>query len=158
MVGVSTFTGNVKVAGNLEVTGTLSAPANIPDIINGSNINATSGISTFNHIDVVNITKTSKVAIGTAFENVVADIDAQASTALFNKVGIGSTMFSNALQVDGNASVNRLGVGTASIRCAVDFEDAGGGGTSSYNPGALIYNVSTNKLQVYNGSSWVDLH
>ena len=174
VVGVSTFTGNVKVAGNLEVTGTLSAPANIPDIINGSNINTTTGISTFNHIDVVNITKTSKVAIGTEFENVVADIDAQLSTALFNKVGIGSTMFSNALQVDGNASVTRLGVGTASIRCAVDFEDAGGGSTSSFmlppkvstatrdtlpnNPGALIYNVSTNKLQVYNGSSWVDLH
>ena len=174
VVGVSTFTGNVKVAGNLEVTGTLSAPANIPDIINGSNINTTTGISTFNNIDVVNITKTSKVAIGTEFENVVADIDAQLSTALFNKVGIGSTMFSNALQVDGNASVTRLGVGTDSIRCAVDFEDAGGGSTSSFmlppkvstatrdtlpnNPGALIYNVSTNKLQVYNGSSWVDLH
>ena len=174
VVGLSTFTGNVKVAGNLEVTGTLSAPATIPDIINGSNINATSGISTFNHIDVANITKTSKVAIGTAFENVVADIDAQASTALFNKVGIGSTMFSNALQVDGTACVNRLGVATDGARCAVDFQDAGEGGTSSYMlppkvtttirdtlpnmPGALVYNESVNKLQVYNGSSWVDLH
>ena len=174
VVGVSTFTGNVKVAGNLEVTGTLSAPATIPDIINGSNINATSGISTFNHIDVVNITKTSKVAIGTAFENVVADIDAQASTALFNKVGIGSTMFNNDLQVDGNASIKRLGVGTDGVRCAVDFQDAGEGGTSSYMlppkvtttirntlpnmPGALVYNETVNKLQVYNGSSWVDLH
>tara|TARA_E500000331_G_scaffold74192_2_gene69231 strand:- start:212 stop:2071 length:1860 start_codon:yes stop_codon:yes gene_type:complete len=174
VVGVSTFTGNVKVAGNLEVTGTLSAPATIPDIINGSNINATSGISTFNHIDVANITKTSKVAIGTAFENVVADIDAQASTALFNKVGIGSTMFNNDLQVDGNASIKRLGVGTDGVRCAVDFQDAGEGGTSSYMlppkvtttirntlpnmPGALVYNETVNKLQVYNGSSWVDLH
>ena len=174
VVGVSTFTGNVKVAGNLEVTGTLSAPANIPDIINGSNINATSGISTFNHIDVSNITKTSKVAIGTAFENVVADIDAQESTALFNKVGIGVTIFSNALQVDGTACVNRLGVATDGARCAVDFQDAGEGGTSSYMlppkvtttirdtlpnmPGALVYNESVNKLQVYNGSSWVDLH
>ena len=174
VVGLSTFTGNVKVAGNLEVTGTLSAPATIPDIINGSNINATSGISTFNHIDVANITKTSKVAIGTAFENVVADIDAQASTALFNKVGIGSTMFNNDLQVDGNASIKRLGVGTDGVRCAVDFQDAGEGGTSSYMlppkvtttirdtlpnmPGALIYNESVNKLQVYNGTSWVDLH
>ena len=174
VVGLSTFTGNVKVAGNLEVTGTLSAPANIPDIINGSNINATSGISTFNHIDVANITKTSKVAIGTAFENVVADIDAQASTALFNKVGIGSTMFNNDLQVDGNASIKRLGVGTDGVRCAVDFQDAGEGGTSSYMlppkvtttirntlpnmPCALVYNESVNKLQVYNGSSWVDLH
>ena len=174
VVGLSTFTGNVKVAGNLEVTGTLSAPATIPDIINGSNINATSGISTFNHIDVSNITKTSKVAIGTAFENVVADIDAQLSTALFNKVGIGSTMFSNALQVDGTACVNRLGVATDGARCAVDFQDAGEGGTSSYMlppkvtttirntlpnmPGALVYNESVNKLQVYNGTSWVDLH
>jgi len=174
VVGVSTFTGNVKVDGNFEVTGTLSAPATIPDIINGSNINATSGISTFNHIDVANITKTSKVAIGTAFENVVADIDAQESTALLNKVGIGVTIFSNALQVDGTACVNRLGVATDGARCAVDFQDAGEGGTSSYMlppkvtttirntlpnmPGALVYNESVNKLQVYNGTAWVDLH
>ena len=29
---------------------------------------------------------------------------------------------------------------------------------SSVKEGSIIYNTSTNKLQVYNGSSWIDLH
>tara|TARA_Y100000992_G_scaffold99665_1_gene64565 strand:- start:484 stop:633 length:150 start_codon:yes stop_codon:yes gene_type:complete len=29
---------------------------------------------------------------------------------------------------------------------------------SSLTAGAIIYNTTTNKLQVYNGSSWIDLH
>ena len=78
------------------------------------------------------------------------------------------------MHVEGSASITRLGIGTNSPRCAVDFQDAGGGGVASYMlppkvtttirdtlptiAGAFIYNETTNKLQVYNGSSWVDLH
>ena len=29
---------------------------------------------------------------------------------------------------------------------------------SSVTAGSIIYNTTTNKLQVYNGSTWVDLH
>lgn len=29
---------------------------------------------------------------------------------------------------------------------------------SSVTAGSIIYNTTTNKLQVYNGSSWIDLH
>ena len=29
---------------------------------------------------------------------------------------------------------------------------------SSVTSGSIIYNTTTNKLQVYNGSSWIDLH
>ena len=174
VVGVSTFTGNVKVAGNLEVTGGFTGSAAIPDIINGSNLNTTAGVSTFSHISVGHVVGVSTIAIGTAFANVVADIDAQGSTALLNKVGIGTTVVSGILQVEGNASIKNLGIGTITPRCAVDFQDAGGGGVTSYMrppkvtttirdtlptvAGAFIYNETTNKLQVYNGSSWVDLH
>jgi len=174
VVGVSTFTGNVKVAGNLEVTGGFTGNATIPDIINASNLNTTTGVSTFNNVSVSNVIGISTVAIGTAFENVVADIDAQLSTALVNKIGIGTTAISGKLHVEGNASIQNLGIGTNSPRCAVDFQDAGGGGVASYMlppkvtttirdtlptiAGAFIYNETTNKLQVYNGSSWVDLH
>ena len=174
VVGVSTFTGNVKVEGNLEVTGGFTGSSSIPDIINGSNLNTNSGVSTFSHISVGHVVGVSTVAIGTAFANVVADIDAQGSTALLNKVGIGTTVVSGKFQVEGNASITNLGIGTATPRCAVDFQDAGGGGATSYMrpptvtttirntlptvAGAFIYNETTNKLQVYNGSSWVDLH
>ena len=174
VVGVSTFTGNVKVDGNLEVTGGFTGSAAIPDIINGSNLNTTAGVSTFSHISVGHVVGVSTIAIGTAFENVVADIDAQLSTALVNKVGIGTTEISGKLHVEGNASIKNLGIGTHTPRCAVDFQDAGSGGATSYMrppkvtttirdtlptvAGAFIYNETTNKLQVYNGSSWVDLH
>jgi len=174
VVGVSTFTGNVKVDGNFEVTGGFSGSAAIPDIINGSNLNTTAGVSTFSHISVGHVVGVSTIAIGTAFANVVADIDAQGSTALLNKVGIGTTVVSGILQVQGNASITNLGIGTISPRCAVDFQDAGNGGATSYMrppkvtttirdtlptvAGAFIYNETTNKFQGYNGSSWVDLH
>ena len=174
VVGVSTFTGNVKVEGNLEVTGGFTGSSSIPDIINGSNLNTNSGVSTFSHISVGHVVGVSTVAIGTAFANVVADIDAQGSTALLNKVGIGTTVVSGKFQVEGNASITNLGIGTISPRCAVDFQDAGGGGATSYMrppkvtttirdtlptvAGAFIYNETTNKFQGYNGSSWVDLH
>ena len=174
VVGVSTFTGNVKVDGNLEVTGGFAGNASIPSIINGSNLNTNTGVSTFSHISVGHVVGVSTIAIGTAFANVVADIDAQGSTALLNKVGIGTTTVNGMLQVQGNASITNLGVGTISPRCAVDFQDAGNGGTTSYMrppkvtttirdtlptvAGAFIYNETTNKFQGYNGSSWVDLH
>ena len=29
---------------------------------------------------------------------------------------------------------------------------------SSVTAGSIIYNTTTNKVQVYNGSSWIDLH
>ena len=29
---------------------------------------------------------------------------------------------------------------------------------SSVTAGSMIYNTTTNKLQVYNGSIWIDLH
>ena len=172
VVGVSTFTGNVKVAGNLEVTGAFAGNAAIPDIINGSNINTTTGVSTFNNVSVGGVIGVSTVAIGTAFENVVADIDAQSSTALVNRIGIGTTEFSGRLHVEGSASIKNLGVGTITPRCAVDFQDAGGGSTNFILPpkltttdrnnlftisGAFIYNSTTNKLEVYDGTSWTPL-
>ena len=77
-----------------------------------------------------------------------------------------------------------LGVGTVAPRCAVDFSDAAyedtGASTISYmvppkvttterdafedfdggpvEVGAFIYNTTVNKLQVWNGTAWNDLH
>ena len=88
----------------------------------------------------------------------------------------------NALDVrHGKAIFNAVGVGTTSPRSAVDFSDVGrahadvvqtvagrgymyppkGSNTDRGNftgltAGALFYNTSTNKLQVYNGSAWQD--
>jgi len=73
-----------------------------------------------------------------------------------------------------------MGVGTTNPQSAVDFRNAGQDATGAsanrmymYPPkvttsqksaltgvtgGALIYNTSNDKLEVYNGSSWVQLN
>ena len=74
-----------------------------------------------------------------------------------------------------------LGVGNQPIGAAVDFSNAGRGLTvpslqnrnfmlppkvtttergnlAGLAAGAIIYNTTTNKLQVYNGSTWQNLH
>jgi len=66
-----------------------------------------------------------------------------------------------------------VGIGTTSMRCAVDFADAGTLGVTTHTylvppkvstsnrngiagtiTGATIYNITDNKLQVYTGSTW----
>ena len=75
------------------------------------------------------------------------------------------------------SSGSSIGIGTTTPLCAVDFSQAGAGiGTNAYMlppkittpqrdgtggnvglstvSGALIYNTTTSKLQVYNGTAW----
>ena len=85
-------------------------------------------------------------------ETVGVDINASNASACFGGVGIGATI----------------------LKSAVDFADAGTTTTrfmippkvtttqrnnlSGVTSGAVVYNTSTNKLQVFNGSTWVNLH
>mgnify|MGYP001183876977 CR=1 FL=1 len=93
------------------------------------------------------------------------------------KVGIGTTDLSSKLTVNGDVQTfESLTVGATARQCAVDFANAGKNvsgtlankmfmlppriSTTQRNAltglvsGALIYNTSTNKLQVYDGSGW----
>ena len=93
------------------------------------------------------------------------------------RVGIGTTNLGSKLNVNGSVQLlDSLTVGVTARKCAVDFSDAGKNAsgalankmfmlpprlsTSSRNAltglvsGAIIYNTSNNKLQVYNGSGW----
>jgi len=101
------------------------------------------------------------------------------------RVGIGTTDFSeNKLIVNGGPAVftHSVGVGKTTRASAVDFSDAGKNITGSEAnkmfmlppkltdaqqtaitsagvvSGAIIYNTTDNKLRVYNGSAWQDLH
>ena len=76
----------------------------------------------------------------------------------------------NASQV--NASIGQVAVGATVLKSSVDFADAGTlttrfmlppkittsqrGNLTGVIAGALIYNTSTNRLQVFNGSQWRD--
>ena len=203
VIGVATFSSAVRVNGNLTVNGNIfgngSGLSNVglDPIVNGTNLYNTTGVSTFlnvqaTDIDVFKTIGITSVAIGTARENHLSgiDIDAQRSTAILLRVGIGSTQPGTTLDVKGgpfgslpgNVSSETLVVGNTLASCAVDFSNAGkdltGVSAGKYymmppkitttnrnaissgnlQAGAIIYNTSTDKLQVYNGLQWVNLH
>ena len=107
---------------------------------------------------------------------------APTANASFNRLGVGNTDPQNALDVTGSIQATQyLGVGNQLIGAAVDFSNAGRGLTvpslqnrnfmlppkitttersnlAGLAAGAIIYNTTTNKLQVYNGSTWQNLH
>ena len=130
------------------------------------------------------ISGVSTIGILTAAENIPLAMGVYAPTAkaVFNRLGVGNTDPINALDVTGTIQATQyLGVGNQPIGAAVDFSNAGRGLTvpslqnrnfmlppkvtttergnlAGLAAGAIIYNTTTNKLQVYNGSSWANLH
>ena len=225
VVGTTRLTGDTTVTGNLNVTsGSITGSLNIDTIT--TNINNTSGISTFNSVNISRFCGVSTVAIGTEFDNVVTGtaIDAQTGNTLLGNVGLGTTGVSQRLNVAGGAWFSNLGlgtvtptsthptlplqfdttlyghavgfntstvtffngggvriedtgtvgVGTTSVRSAVDFGDAGRGLVNGafrhlilprvstaeraniIDPvgGSLIYNTTENRLEFYDGSQW----
>ena len=224
VVGTTRLTGDATVAGNLNVTGGITGSLNIDTIT--TNINTTSGVSTFNSVKISRFCGVSTVAIGTEFDNVVTGtaIDAQTGNTLLGNVGLGTTGVSQRLNVAGGAWFSNLGlgtvtptsdhptlplqfdttvyghavgfntstvtffngssvriedtggvgVGTTSLRSAVDFGDAGTGfangafrhlilprvstaeraNIAAPVGGSLIYNTTENRLEFYDGSEW----
>ena len=224
VVGTTRLTGDATVAGNLNVTGGITGSLNIDTIT--TNINTTSGVSTFNSVNISRFCGVSTVAISTEFDNVVSGtaIDAQTGNTLLGNVGLGTTGVSQRLNVAGGAWFSNLGlgtvtptsdhptlplqfdttvyghavgfntstvtffngssvriedtggvgVGTTSLRSAVDFGDAGTGfangafrhlilprvstaeraNIAAPVGGSLIYNTTENRLEFYDGSEW----
>ena len=154
VVGTSTVTNNaffgqnVTISGNLVVLGALNLPGTLTVDIVGNltgNVNAISGISTFNNIGAA-----SSVTSSSSYSSLV-------ETSLVNSTSVG--------------------VGTTSLRSAVDFADAGKGvvggvgaqmivprltttqrGLLSLEAGGIIFNVTTSKFQGYTGIGWTDLN
>ena len=181
VVGVSTFTGSVRVIGNLEIDQGQLIGGNVqpPALLTNSDIyRPSSGISTFANIDVFNTVEVGAIAIGTARENIIdagnGAIDAQFSRALFSAVGIGTSVTSSTLTVAGSiAGTGSVGIGTTIATCGADFARAGvnitrflklpqittteRGNLVNLEPGSIIWNSSTSQIQYYDGSSWNSL-
>ena len=180
VVGHSTFTGSVRVIGDLEIDGgnLIGGNASLPAIIDASDINRPSGISTFGDIDVNNIIEiTNGVAIGTARENIwnATALDAQKSTGLFAGVGIGTTFTHVDNTINGHVSVlpeSNVGIGTTVATCALDFAFAGipnmrhmklprvttteRDNLVYLEPGSIIWNSTDGEIQYWN-SGWNSL-
>ena len=175
---------NVNVTGTVigNVQGSLTG--NVAGTLAG-NANATVGISTLNNLTIagvatfINAVETALIGIGTTARNHPVQInDTNANRILITnngQISIKSTDILDDTDINAvNASVcfGGVGVGATILKSAVDFADAGTattrfmlppkitttqrGNLSGVVAGAVIYNTSTNKLQVFNGSAWQD--
>ena len=168
--------GNVQGTLTGNVTGTLAG-----------NANATVGISTLNNLTVAGVAtfttgvQAASVGIGTTVAGQALQInDTTASTIIVTASGQISIMSRDILDdvdinaVNASATFGGIGCGTTFLGAGVDFAQAGvstnrfmippkisttaRGNLQNVVSGAIIYNISTNKLQVFNGSTWVNLH
>ena len=180
VVGDASITGTLT-AGTLSIS---NLSANLTGNVTG-NVNATSGLSTFTNLKVTQDTELqNNVGIGTTVRTEFrVAINPEDGNRVFVEVdgGIGikttdslSGIDINALQA--SAIFSNIGIGTTVADTAVvDFADAGKIGVTTTNrfmlppkitsaersaifsvkSGAFIYNTSTNRLEVYNGTTWV---
>ena len=128
---------------------------------------ATIGIGTtaFNATVRINDTPASSIVVSSSGQiaiqsneifddpSVGVDINASNATAVFSAIGVGATILGSAVDFAsaGPSAVNRFMIPpkvTTTQR----------GNLTGVVSGAIIYNTSTNKLQVFNGSTWVNLH
>ena len=184
--------GNINLSGTMigNVQGTVIG--NVVGVLAG-NTNTTVGISTLNNLSIAGIATASrlrgnKLAVGENPNLDLVSIFISNTNKVFvndvGQVGISTTVALPGVGVNGsstNAVFNAIGVGvTIFTSAAVDLRDAGTA-TSRYmmppkvntsqraslvgvESGAIIYNTSLNKLQVYVGSgaynvaNWQNLH
>ena len=123
VVGTSTVTSNAWVGGNLSVSGTITGTINYPSVITGTNLNNTSGLSTFTNV------RAAKIGINISSPR--TELDVFSGTGIFQGVGIGTTNPIATLEVqDGVASFDKVGIGTTAMH--------------------LITNVNTGDIQFHN--------
>ena len=86
------------------------------------NINATSGVSTFNNIQTnsnIILSSSSSIGIGTTLP--IVYLDARNKSALFGSVGVGTTALnSNTLSVNGSMVASKIGIGTTSTNAYLE--------------------------------------
>ena len=171
---------NVNVTGTVigNVQGSLTG--NVAGTLAG-NANATVGVSTLNNLTIagvatfINAIETALIGIGTTARNhpvQINDIDANRILVTNNgQISIKSTDILDDTDINAiNTSVcfGGVAIGATILKSAADFADAGTpstrfmippkvsstAGLSGVVAGALVYNTTANKLQVYNGSAW----
>jgi len=183
--GNVTVGNNLTVGGSLlgNVTGTLTG--NVAGTLDG-NSNATVGISTLNNLTVSGVATvgnrifTDIIGIGTD-EELDDPFYVNSGAERFFVTGSGSIGIRTSTEL-ANVSINAssssmvvdgIGVGSTVIVGSADFKDAGPDATRRFMippkvssternnligviAGAMIYNTSNNRLQVFNGTVWKD--
>ena len=182
--GNLTVGNNLVVGGALlgNVQGTLTG--NVSGTLQG-NSNTTVGISTLNNLSIAGILTASQATITTIGIGTEPEADRPVrindvpSERIFitslGSIGIQTSTILPGVGINASQtvlSVGAIGVGVTIVHKAVDFSNAGlstnrmmvlpkmnnsgRNGLQNVVSGAVIYNTSTNKMQVYNGSAWQD--
>ena len=171
--------GNVQGTLTGNVQGTLAGNTNTAVGISTLNNLSVSGVVT-----VTTAIESANIGIGTTVStdpsvNQIVEVGQDSDSRVFidatGAVGIRTTttlanVVVNASEV--NAVFKAVSIGATVLKSSVDFADAGTittrfmlppkitttqrGNLSGVVAGAVIYNTSTNKLQVFNGSAWQD--
>ena len=185
--GISTFN-NLNVSGDITVSGVGSIGIATATPIAGLDARSSDGL--FSRIGINTITfgtellkvdgsaRFSSIGIGTSAPTTGIGLVLVNEFEQYNST---STLYDSILYVRGNSGV---GVGTTSVRAALDFADAGktnpgllpgeGTGSRAYMlpprlttaqrvglataEGAFIFNTDTKKFQGYTGVGWTDFH
>ena len=174
------FSGNVSISGNLTISSLNVSSINSNLFGNVTGDVVSSGISTFNVVSIGDTAIVSEqLVVGTGNTDIPSHLPfvVNAGEGQFfiddvSRVGIGTNVIGDefVLDVYGGISGTQVSVGTSIPQASADFSKAGIGSNTSFMippkisqvervglatvTGAFIYNTTSNKLQVYTGSSW----
>ena len=173
------FSSDVFISGNLTISSLNVSSMNTNVFGNVTGDIVSSGISTFNDVSIGNTAFVeSQVIVGTGITVrshipfAVNPGEGQFFVDDTSSVGIGTNIIGNefVLDVYGGISGTQVSVGSTIPQSSVDFANAGIGTNTGFMippkvsdaervglatvTGAFIYNTTSNKLQVYTGSSW----
>ena len=112
----------------------------------------------------MNVDRSNKVAIGTDRpfgSSTVNDLDVRHGSAIFAGVGVGKTQATAAVDfANAGRSHNDVVLKTADQNRMYMYPPkvttTERGNLVGVTAGAMVYNTSVNRLQVYNGSTWKD--
>ena len=201
-IGLTTPTRTLDVGGDASVTSDLNVGANVSagqsittfdlyvtnsadiagldldDVVrDGENINAISGISTFNNLQLLGEVTASSIGIGTLAPTTSFQLgNGDTSTNLFvDGISIGSTTRRDGIAIDAfqsNTIFNGVGIGTTNPVCAADFSMIGAHSidddekflrlptvsTTVRNQidtiGAIVANSDNAQIEAYDGADW----
>ena len=146
VIGLTTITGNVSIGASLTV-------------------GEDNGNTTFeNRKFGLNVDRNNKVAIGTDRpfgSSTVNDLDVRHGSAIFAGVGVGKTQATAAVDfANAGRNHNDVVLTTAQQNRMYMYPPkvttTERGNLAGVTAGAMVYNTSVNRLQVYNGSTWKD--
>jgi len=157
VVGTSTVTGNAFFGSDVNISGNLTVGTiTLPSVISNTNLDNTSGISTFNKIEVINDTTlsgkvivSSAASVGLGTTQPIVSFDARNKDALFGSIGINTSVSQGGLTVTGGGTFSSgVGIGTTSTSAYLGVY----GNIEIYNaPGTQVVPIN-----IYNGEISTD--